>query len=43
VLALTDPTAYAATFPACTHADANGDQQLNGADIETFVGILTGP
>ncbi|MFQ5423530.1 MAG: PHB depolymerase family esterase [Phycisphaerae bacterium] len=43
VLALTDPTAYAAAFPTCSQADANGDGQLNGADVAVFVSVLTGP
>jgi outer membrane protein assembly factor BamB len=44
VLALADPTAYAATLPDCdiNNADANGDGQVNVFDIDPFVELLTG-
>jgi len=42
VLALVDPAAYAAQFPTCDimNADANGDTDVNGLDISTFVDLL---
>jgi hypothetical protein len=45
VLALTDPTAYAAQFPSCDYllGDINGDGDVNGYDIDPFVLLLTGP
>lgn len=44
VLALTDPTAYAAAFPSCAVilADVNRDGAVNNFDIDAFVGRLTG-
>jgi hypothetical protein len=44
VLALTDPTGYAAAFPGCIilNADCNGDGLVNAFDIDPFVLILTG-
>jgi hypothetical protein len=44
VLALTDPTGYAAAFPDCDQrlADANGDGAVNAFDIDPFVLLLTG-
>ncbi len=44
ILALTDPTAYAATWPACDVqlADINGDGTVNAFDIDPFVALLTG-
>jgi hypothetical protein len=44
VLALTDPAAYQASYPACEimHADINGDGTVNGYDIDPFVSLLTG-
>ena len=43
VLALTNPSGYAAQYPSCdaTLADANGDRSLNGLDIDSFVTLLT--
>lgn len=43
-LALSDPDAYGAAFPACDvlNADANGDGTVNGQDIEAFVNLLGG-
>jgi endonuclease I len=42
VLALTDQTAYEATFSGCRwlNADCDGDGQVDGADIQAFVSIL---
>ncbi len=44
VLALTDPTAYAAAFPDCDYllADINGDGAVNASDIDPFVALLVG-
>ncbi len=44
VLALTDPSAYAAAYPDCTYlaADCNGDGFVNAFDIDPFVSLLTG-
>jgi hypothetical protein len=44
VLALTNPTAYAAAHPGCDYmlADVNGDGVVNGYDIDPFVQLLTG-
>ena len=45
VLALVNPTGYAAAFPACNRqrADVNGDTRVDGADIATFVRMLVAP
>jgi hypothetical protein len=42
ILALFDPTAYAASFPACdiAAADTNGDAAVNFFDIDPFVACL---
>ncbi len=42
VLALTDPAAYAAAYPACNpaNADVNGDGVANVLDIDAFVDCL---
>lgn len=44
VLALTDPAAYAATYPACdiNNADVNGDGAVSVGDIGPFVTLLAG-
>lgn len=44
VLALTNPDAYAASFPTCEfhNADINGDGTVNNFDIDPFVMLLTG-
>lgn len=44
VLALTDPAAYAATFPGCNilNGDLNNDNQTSIGDIGLFVALLTG-
>lgn len=44
VLALTDPTGYAAAFPNCDimAGDLNGDVQVTVGDIGPFVALLTG-
>jgi hypothetical protein len=44
VLALTDPQAYAAAFPDCSHllADCNADGVVDGFDIQPFVELLMG-
>lgn len=44
VLALTDPVAYAAAYPACDIqlADINGDGRVNNFDIDAFVALLVG-
>jgi hypothetical protein len=44
VLALTDPVAYAATYPWCDVmlADINRDGLVNAFDIDPFVQLLTG-
>ena len=43
-LALTDPTGYAAAYPACdpNTADCNGDGALDAFDIDPFVMVLCG-
>jgi len=45
VLALTNPTGYAAAYPNCDImlADINGDGLVNFADINPFVRLLTSP
>ena len=45
ILALTDPAAYAAAFPACLYlnADANADGIVSPFDIDPFIALLTGP
>ncbi|MDX2200579.1 MAG: hypothetical protein SF069_16610 [Phycisphaerae bacterium] len=44
VLALTNPTAYAAQYPTCdlNNADVNGDGFVTVGDIAGFVALLTG-
>ncbi|MGE0479548.1 MAG: hypothetical protein AB7Q17_03645 [Phycisphaerae bacterium] len=44
VLALTDPVAYAAAFPACNvlNADIDDNCLVNNFDIDSFVACLTG-
>lgn len=44
VSALTNPTAYAATWPSCWYllADMNADGAVNAFDIDPFVLVLTG-
>jgi hypothetical protein len=44
VLALSDPTTYAAAFPRChlLNADCNADGAVNFDDIDPFVGLLSG-
>ncbi|MGE3182624.1 MAG: hypothetical protein AB7N71_13410, partial [Phycisphaerae bacterium] len=44
VLALTDPSGYAAQFPDCniSNADINGDLTVSVGDIGPFVALLTG-
>jgi 6-phosphogluconolactonase (cycloisomerase 2 family) len=44
VLALVDPAAYAAAFPACNYllADCNGDGAVDTADIDAFVALIVG-
>ncbi len=44
VLALTDPDEYDSRYPACSrlNGDCSGDQQLSVADINCFVGLVTG-
>ncbi|MGE0481667.1 MAG: dockerin type I repeat-containing protein [Phycisphaerae bacterium] len=44
VLALTDPTGYAGTFPGCDRsaADVNQDGAVNNFDIDGFVALLVG-
>lgn len=44
VLSMIDPTGYAAAHPGCAiqRADLNCDGQVNGLDIQTFVGALLG-
>lgn len=43
VLALTDPAAYAATYPDCDYfnADLNGDHLVDNFDIDAFIYRLT--
>lgn len=45
VLALTNPAAYATTYPACdiVAADANADGVISVGDIAEFVALLVGP
>jgi choice-of-anchor B domain-containing protein len=45
VQALTDPSAYSASFPGCdiTGADMNGDGNNNGLDMKYFVAALLAP
>ncbi len=45
VLALTNPAAYAATYPDCDImlADINGDDSVDFGDINPFVQLLTNP
>ncbi|MGE0480861.1 MAG: hypothetical protein AB7Q17_10365 [Phycisphaerae bacterium] len=45
VLALSDPTGYAAAFPNCNvnNADVNGDGLVNNFDIDPFVSLLLEP
>ena len=44
VLALLDPNAYAAQYPACNlfHGDLNDDATVDGRDIQLFVELLIG-
>ena len=44
VMALTDPTGYAARYPDCDRicSDISGDGAVNFADIDPFVALLTG-
>lgn len=44
VLALTSPTAYAASYPLCSRmtSDTNGDGDVNAFDIDPFVELLVG-
>ncbi len=44
VLALPDPTAYAAEYPDCDIllADCNGDGVVDFGDINAFVALLSG-
>lgn len=44
VLALTDPSGYAAAYPDCDRnlADVNGDGFVNNGDIDSFVALLSG-
>ena len=44
VLALTDPTGYATTYPDCdiANGDINGDTAVSVGDIGPFVDLLTG-
>lgn len=45
VLALINPAAYAATYPACNilRGDTNGDSLVNGRDIQRFTDLLVTP
>lgn len=45
VLAQTDATAYAATYPNCNimNADINDDGLVNNFDIDPFIALLAGP
>ena len=45
VMTLLDRDAYQATYPNCLAdlADANGDLSIDGADVDEFLHILTGP
>ncbi|MBL8879699.1 MAG: hypothetical protein JNG88_11320 [Phycisphaerales bacterium] len=42
VIAISDPAAYAATYPDClaTNADVNGDGRINNFDVTGFVACL---
>ncbi len=44
VLALTNPGAYAASYPGCDilNGDINGDGSVDFSDINPFVALLTG-
>ncbi len=44
VMAITDPTGYAAAYPDCDllSADCNGDGLVDFFDIDPFVGLITG-
>lgn len=44
VLAISDPTTYASTYPDCSalNADVNGDELLNFSDIIPFVDVMSG-
>ncbi|TWT43914.1 hypothetical protein RAS1_03140 [Phycisphaerae bacterium RAS1] len=44
ILALADPAAYQAAYPACKleNGDINGDGQVNVLDINAFVALLSG-
>jgi hypothetical protein len=45
VLALTNPAAYAATYPGCNilRGDTNGDSLVNGRDIQGFTNLVLAP
>jgi hypothetical protein len=45
LLAVSDPTAYAAQYPNCdiNNADINGDLAVNSLDIPPFFSLLRGP
>jgi hypothetical protein len=45
LLAVNDPTGYAAQYPDCdiNNADINGDAAVNSLDIPPFFGLLRGP
>jgi hypothetical protein len=45
VAALSGPTVYTATYPACPqqNGDCNGDGEINFDDIDTFVALLGAP
>jgi hypothetical protein len=45
VLAVTNPTEYAAAYPECDilNGDCNGDSVVNNFDISPFVGLLVEP
>ena len=44
VLAITDPSAWQATYPGCLtgNGDTDGDGSVNFKDINPFVALLTG-
>ncbi len=44
VLAVSDPTGYAAAYPGCdiNTADCNGDGAINNGDIDAFVALISG-
>lgn len=44
VLAITNPSGYAAAYPDCDHdlADCNGDESVDVFDIDAFVALLVG-